>query len=81
VGDGQKDNYFTVDRAGDATRYTDLEWFKDIKRRWSYNTEGLVKYTLNPWIRYLCIIMVLCILMVLFILMVLCILRVLCTGR
>ena len=47
----QKDNHKAVDRAGDDERYTELEWFKDIKRRWSYNTEGLRKYILNPWIR------------------------------
>lgn len=40
-----------MDRASERTPYTDAEWFKDIKRRWSYNAEGLKRYTLNPWVR------------------------------
>jgi len=49
--DSQRDSYHAIDRAGEKTPYTESTWYKDIKRRWSYNSEGLKSYTLNPWIR------------------------------
>ena len=49
--DSQRDSYHAVDRAGEKIPYTEATWYKDIKRRWSYNSEGLKSYTLNPWTR------------------------------